>query len=439
MAYGEIIPPTGTIKDTWDDTNRILSNLSDSLSTVASLATSSVWGNVALGRVQQWVRNGTAKQYLEVGDQLQVPYTWQGTTYNWVLDVWHHVDGSDDSHPKTTIMNSAGQEETRSGMFLGSHYASPMQVPMNSQEAFMIPRKEMPAGAYQFTVKVNYVWGSGFAKTAGSRTYSFTLKNSISSANTGNYMFVWNGGYANQITKVSVYSSWNSSTPIETCAVTEQASGTNLGTCSELFASSDWAQFNNIQRACYGSNNWQYSSGRSWLNSDDAVWHDSKVTTFHRISSLDGQPGFLTGFDDSFKSIIVQQKNVTVPHPIDTNNAYGTSTTYDRVWLPSAIQHNFNNYLSNTEDGVKAEGFSLDYWKNLATYNDHGTWQGWETYGELRTYALGNKAQSRHVFFRSATRWGRSASYFGIVNSCGTVSGGYASGGACVQPAFTIA
>lgn len=438
MAYGELVPPPGTMKDTWDTTNEILANLSDSLKTVASLATSSVWGNVALGRVQQWIRNGTASQYLEVGDQLQVPYTWKGTTYNYVLDVWHHFNGSDAQHPKATVLDSTGKVVSQNGLVLGSHYATPMQVPMNSQEPFMIPKKEMPAGTYQFTVNCNYAWGSGFAKAKGNRTYSFKLTKSISAVNASYFNFVWDGDYGSPITKIYVYSSWNSTTPVEVCTVTESASGTNLGTCSELFKSSEWCNFNNIQRACYGSNNWETSSGRSWLNSDEAAWHDSKVTTFHRISSLEGLPGFLYGFDDSFKSILGQQQNVTIPHPIDTNNAYDTSTTHDRTWLVSARQHNFNNYLSNTNEGYQAEGITLDYYKNLASYNDKTQWEGWKTYGELRTYALENHAQSRYVFFRSASRWSSNANGFGVVDSGGYVSHDNASHGSCVQPAFTI-
>ena len=438
MAYGEILPPPGSAIDRWDTTNKLLEGLSTDLSNIAAIATQSVWGNVSWDRVKSWIRDGSAAKYLKVGDQLSIPYSYNGVNYTYVLDVWHHFDGSDTDHPKVTYQDDSGKSVTGYGMVLGSHYASPMEVPMNSREAFFIPTVAMPAGTYNFTVKVNYQWGSGICKSTGSTTYQFTTKTNIAN-NVSIYQFVWNADYSTALTSVSLYSSWNSTTPIETCAVTVGTGGTALGTISEIPAtSSDHGYFNNIQRACYGSNNWENSSGRSWLNSKDSAWHDSSETRFHRISALEGTPGFLSGFNDSFVNSIAQKTNITIPHSIDTNNQDGTSTTNDRVWSISAREHNFQNYLGNTDDGYEAEGNVFDYWKNLAVYNDHTQWNGWTTYGELRTYDLGAHTSSRVVWLRSANRVASYAYHFGEVAADGAVGHGLASYGHRAQPAFLI-
>lgn len=410
------------------------------------------WDNIEIVtwyNVKSWVRDGTAAKHLKVGDQLAIPYSYGGKNYTYLLDVWHHFDGSDSTSHADQLapyIGSRGNVTIGHSMVLGSHYCTPQEVPMCSQEAFFVPSVAMAPGTYNFTVNVNYPWGyaggSGVANKPGSATYQFTMTKAITE-NPSNYQFVWNGNINSNITQVSIYSSWNSTTPVETCAVTAGNGGTAIGTVSELPATStDHGYFNNIQRACYGSNNWETSSGRSWLNSTDTVWHDSPTNRFHRISSLEGKPGFLSGFNASFLNSVVQKVNITIPHPVDTNNAYDASITHDRCWMISAREHNFSNYLSNTDEGYKAEGIVLDYWKNLASYNDHDIWKGFATYGELRTYELGNTTQSRGVFFRSAYRHANGAESFGDVSADGNV--GYipsdiASTGLRAQPAFLIA
>ena len=441
MAYGEMVPPPGTQADLWEQTNTILQDLSLGIQNIAQVATDSVWGNVSWDRVKSWIRDGTASKYLKVGDQLNIPYTYDEKEYNWTFDVWHHFDGSDDNHPKVTYKGDDGTDVTGNGMVIGAHYCSPFAIPMNAHEAFFVPSVAMPKGTYNFTVDVNYVWGSGICKSIGETTYQFTTTKDVPSVNVTEYQFVWNADYTTGLSSLSIYSSWNSSSPVETCAVTVGSTGTSLGTISEVPAtSSGHGYFNSIQRGCYASNNWEKCSGRSFLNSTDAVWHDSdSAGMFHRISTLEGKPGFLTGFNDSFVNSIVQRKNVTVPHPIDTNNTYGTSTTYDRCWTVSAREHNFANYLSNTSEGYQAEGVVLDYWKNLAQYNDRSQWAGWTTYGELRTYGLENVNASQYVFLRSAARSAGGSNSFGVVNSTGNVYCNNATYAYRAQPAFLIA
>lgn len=393
------------------------------------------WGSVTAvtwDRVKSWIRDGTAAKYLKVGDQLSIPYYYDGKDYTYILDVWHHFDGSDSTnHADASYIGPDLKVTTGHAMVLGSHYCTPQEVPMCSQEAFFVPSVAMASGTYNFTVNVNYAWGEGFANKTGSTTYQFTMTKAITT-NPSNYQFVWNGDSESDITQVSIYSSWNSTTPVETCAVTAGNGGTAIGTISELPATSTGhGYFNNIQRACYGSNNWETSSGRFWLNSIDEVWHDHPTNRFHRISSLEGKPGFMSGFDYSFLNSIVQKVNITIPHPIDTNNAYGTSTTHDCCWMISAREHNFSNYLSNTDEGYEAEGIVLDYWKNLASYNNRDIWNGLRTYDELRT--------GRTVFVRSADRSASSASDFGAVRGYGFVYADGASNGYRVQPAFLIA
>lgn len=392
------------------------------------------WGSVTAavtwGRVKSWVRDGTAAKYLKVGDQLSIPYSYGGKAYTYTLDVWHHFDGSDStSHADVSYIGSDGKMTTGHAMVLGSHYCTPQEVPMCSQEAFFVPSVAMAPGTYNFTVNFS---------VDDSAAYQFTMTKAITT-NPSNYQFVLNKNPDSNSIQVSIYSSWKSTTPVETCAVTAGNEGTAIGTVSELPATSTGhGYFNNISRAFGGSNNWETSSGRSWLNSRRTVWHDSSTNRFHRISSLEGKPGFLSGFDASFLNSIVQKVNITIPHPIDTNNTYGTSTTHDFCWMISAREHNFSNYLENTDEGYKAEGIVLDYWKNLASYNDHNIWYGGAEYGELRTYELGNTTQSRNVFFRSADAINAEA-FGGVDAAYGGVDAYGASDGSHAQPAFLIA
>ena len=80
-------------------------------------------------------------------------------------------------------------------------------------------------------------------------------------------------------------------------------------------------------------------------------------------------------------------------------------TTNDVFFLPSARQHYFNNYLSESSSGYTASGQPWDYWKELAASNGRTSpWAGWSLYPELITYDLaGNHTSACHVWLRSAT------------------------------------
>lgn len=451
MAYGELLPPPGSAIDRWDTTNKLLEGLSTNLSKIVDTQFSGF--NVSWDRVQSLIRNGVAAKYLKVGNHLSIPYSYKDKTYTCVLDVWHHFDGSDDNHPKVEYRNNNGELVTGRGMVLGSHYAFPRNIIVNSKEAFFVPSVSMPAGTYNFTVNVTQSWGqsSGPFYSTGSTTYQFTTKTSIENKN---YQFVWNTTGFTKISSVDIYSSWNSETPIETCDVTVGTGGTALGTISEIPAtSSGHGYFNSIQRACEGSNNWEYSSVRSWLNSTAKCWHhtdiqyqDPKYIRFYRFNgALEDLPGFLSGFDDSFINSISEKKITTIPHPIDTNNQYGTSTTYDFVWPISAREHNFSNYLGNTEDGYKAEGAVFDYWKQLFLDPSYEKTQ-WDAfsesnpnmYGELRTHSLSDHTEPCDVFLRSANRSVTGSGDLGAVASIGGVYHAGAESWYRVQPAFLI-
>ena len=126
----------------------------------------------------------------------------------------------------------------------------------------------------------------------------------------------------------------------------------------------------------------------------------------------------------------------TQSHPGDSDGG-ATVETFDKVFVPSARQHYFSNYLGATADGYEAEGVPWDYWSGLAKSSGRtGAWAGWNTYPELITYSRGGIA--RHVFHRSATRSDSSGNHVGCVYAAGSVDLGNADSGLYVAPACVL-
>lgn len=112
-------------------------------------------------------------------------------------------------------------------------------------------------------------------------------------------------------------------------------------------------------RLRYGSDDWEESAYRQWLNSgaDKNAWwvatHESDVAP-NELATL---PGFLSGFTEDWLSIFQPVKVQTAKNTVSDGGV--TAVTYDRFFLPSLEQM----YGSPQASGI--EGEYWEYWKNV--------------------------------------------------------------------------
>lgn len=115
-------------------------------------------------------------------------------------------------------------------------------------------------------------------------------------------------------------------------------------------------------RLRYGSNDYEESAYRQWLNSDKGKgewWtaqHDSDVAP-NELATL---PGFLTGYEDDWKTAFKPIKVQTAKNTVCDEGV--TAVTYDKFFLPSLEQM----WGSPQASGI--EGDYWEYWKNETGY-----------------------------------------------------------------------
>ncbi len=229
---------------------------------------------------------------------------------------------------------------------LGMHncYAN---VQFDGTEALFYCDAELAAGTYNFTLLAGYDTTYG-----GGKTYQFTLTNAVPAG--GVIMFPWSYNTQASTIKVSTYSSRTSTTAIESVSVTEGTGGTALDTIGEC---------NHTHRIRYGSNNYNESAIRQWMNSDGAAgtfWVPK--TKFDRPPSWNSSMnGFLYGLDKSFVDIIGNVKKLTALNTLTDNADASYIETDEKFFLFS----NDELYFA-TENGVD-QGEPYAYYKNYST------------------------------------------------------------------------
>lgn len=367
------------------------------------------------------VRTGDAPKVLYPGDLITAGWTWEGTTYPMRMAVAHHYTGADDAHP----LKELGDGRTGNCMDLQFIDVLPISFPFEPKQAFYNNLEQMSAGQYTFTVSVSSKWGTGAFGTVGQFPYTFTLTDDVPADS----QWLWNASYSSGLTQIQIYAPYDGAL-LQTVTVAAGDTGTSLGTISEL-ATGD---FNTWARGCEGSNFWKDSAMRAWLNSDSTDW-DSRRTRFTRKHPMAGKPGFLAGLEQSLRDGMTSVKVKTEPHQTD---GAAPVETVDLVRLPSSIEHYFNEYLGQSTEGFKAEGVVFDYWKAVASANNHpDVIAGWQTYEWL--IARDPNKVARGVFTRSAARDLAGSNAEGVVHASGTVGTSGASFGLSCLPVVSIA
>lgn len=360
--------------------------------------------------IRKIVQNGHAQDVFNIGDQIVVPWTDKATgqVYNAVLNVVHFGN----------VTLKDGSEVP--GMYVQWHYATPFGVSFDNYEAFYYAERELPAGTYYITV--GETWGNNCVKDA---TYHFTLTKPVP---VGGQLSGFRGmpDQAAANWKVYSYESPAAKDPIETVSVTAGAQGTSLGT---LLHAGD-GTLNSIQRTAYGSNRWSQSAIRQWLNSEAGIgeWWTPQNNFDRQPDQLATKAGFLSGFDEEFLSCIQAVKVTTALNTV-TDSADGEKEdTYDKVFLPSIEQMYIKPQLSG------AEGEYFEYWKHASELT--APMEYYQTYPQVRTYAIENHASAQTVRLRSAPRGGATTAW--CIYSSGSVGTSTAVGASRCAPACVI-
>lgn len=352
--------------------------------------------------VRNAVRLGIAPTLFPVGYEFNVERAGSGTITFVVRGHNHHAAANKKlSHTMTLEMkNVYGTSSAYKGLVF------------DATEALYYAETELPAGTYHFTLLAGYDTTYG-----GGKTLSFTLAKPVPAG--GVIVFPWAYNTQSTAAKISTYESNTATAAIESVAVTEGASGTNLGT-----ADGNTPNMNHTHRMRYGSNNYAQSALRQWLNSDaalGAVW--TPQTIFDRPPSwhtgMDAAyAGFMKGLEEEFLAVV--QPAVI---PCRTNSIFEV------------------NSLDGTEFAINQTYELEDKFFLLSRPEIYGTWDS-TTYkdGELLEYYEGLTDAERKKFdFLGSARyvWLRSpnpsyANYERHVNTDGTLShsGAYNSYGA---------
>lgn len=230
----------------------------------------------------------------------------------------------------------------------------------------------LPAGNYCFSIASGYQNSYG-----GGSTLYFTLAQDIPAG--GQLYFPWGYNTQASATKISTYASATATSATESnvsVSTTEIAGATSLGTIANstiqtVTVASKTVKINNVERARYGSNNWENSAIRQWCNSSakkGSVWAPKDI--FDRppswASTLDG---FMHGLDPELVSCIGEVKKKTVLNSVTDGGSY--ATTNEKCWLMAMGEMGVS--------GFSSEGSQYEFYNKLLG----GTIADWSTHTEL--------------------------------------------------------
>ncbi len=292
---------------------------------------------------------------------------------------------------------------TTPAIIIGTHYTGIANITFCGWQAFIYSETGLPANTYHFTAGSS--WGSN--GLVADTSYQFTLTQALPAK--GHIVGVkrW-PDVALATWTFETYSSYSSTTAIETVSVTTGSDGFNLGTANlnvpsdELTVSinsvSYTYRFNGIQQAGYGNNRWKHSAVRQYLNSDAAAgeWWTPQTVFDRAPDYASTKAGWLAGCSNEFKSVLTPVLVKTaIPSAQATAEGVTFDETYDKVFLPSLEEH----YISKQ---IAGEGDAWDYWKLINGTNT--VWPTGVATDALKMYSITNHATATNRWLRSANR-----------------------------------
>ncbi|MEG2286215.1 MAG: DUF6273 domain-containing protein, partial [Eubacterium sp.] len=257
--------------------------------------------------IQSIVRSGAASKVFAIGDQLECKKG--ATVLSWDIIGFDHDIPVDTNH--------------KHSMTLQLHDCiSAFQY--DAPEAMYYAETVLPAGTYHFCFNQQPSWLIDQGKT-----WQFTLTTAVPA---GGQICI-NGGASTAPTTAMVYINATSTAATQTVAITEGMAGIAL------------TPINHVHRVPYGSNNWEASALRQWINSGSAAnaWWTPK-SNFDRPSAGVATAGFLDAVDNDFLDVIGKVKKRTILNTLNEGGGY--VDTQERFFLP-AMSEIYMTYANN--------------------------------------------------------------------------------------------
>lgn len=329
--------------------------------------------NMDWSSVQAIVADGAGEKAFAIGTQLIEK--WTDTTESKEYDMPWQVNHFED----VTLEN----EEIVPGMWLQTHYASPVKLQFSHQRAFLACPNGLAVGTYHFDFAE--AWGNYIKPGIN---YQFTLTKPVEK---GGRLAGCYGAPSAEPSSWKVYSyDKNGITLNETVDVTVGSGGTSIGT---LQMKTRIGNLNSIQEMAYGWNRWKTSALRQYLNSSKpkGQWWKAQDQWDICPDQLASKDGFLCGMPEEMLNSLKKVKISTFANTVNDGGA--EDITYDYVTISSLQQMFF-------EPKKSGEGNAHTYWKRrsgITTPCKMNT-----SYPNMLEYSISDKTTSTGVRIRSA-------------------------------------
>jgi len=334
--------------------------------------------------IQTMVQIGYGEKYYPVGTQFTIHHDVYG-------DMLFDVIGHDHDLP-------AGKDHSMTLLMHNVIYSTQF----DEVEGFYYCENGLTAGTYNVTI-TRQPW---FAGDVG-KTFQFTLASDVPAG-----AILWWDGYnaTREGRTVRVYNTRGATSAAQTATMTEGNGGTSLGNIDGT------GNCNFFDRTILGSNDWEESGVRQWLNADSASdWWEPK-TKWDRLVNYYSRPGFLYGLDADFKNVLVEtthgNRSNTVFDSHGTNVAYSTT---EKIFLLCNEEVNLAQ-----EQGIVC-GTVYDYYRDAANADrikyditSTGTARAWWLRSPYPSYA----GDERFVYTSGALSHYGAFSGHGVAAAC---------------------
>jgi len=372
-------------------------------------------------QIQQIVQSGNAQDWFNIGDQLEINWTKNGTVHKLPFDV-----------VSFDPVLKYGESAEKPGLWLQSHYAGD-GVQFSASNALYVATEALPAGTYHFTIGTN--WGT---HCVAGKSYQFTTTKQIPAGGQimvgrNNEYYTW--GAPDQAVsgwRVHTFESSAATTPLDSnLGLTEGTDGTDLGTTTSSIKYST-SGINNLQRAAYGYNRWSQSANRQYYNSAAAAgaWWTPQNPFDRAPQQLASLAGYMSGFDADFLAVLGKIKVTTALNTVSDSEIGMTEDTYDTFFLPSLEQE----YIVPQLAGV--EGAYWPYWKERLELDTPQKQGSDGTNANHIRYAYDARTSAQTCRLRSANRGYANNPWY--VNPSGSANGYYATSAYRGCPACVI-
>ena len=279
--------------------------------------------------IQAMVQTGLHLIYFKIGDVLNVLYNGVATPVV-VIGLDHDVPTDPNKTHSMTLQFQDIIEEMQ----------------FDAKEALFACPNGLTAGTYHFTI-TQHTWVS----TDVDKTIQFTLETDIPA---DGCLVLQNAYNATVVgAKINSYATLSSTTALESVTMAEGSDGTDLGNVSNSVSGNT----NSLQRALMGSNNYNESAIRQWLNSSEpagSAW--TPQTKWDRYPSWSATySGFLSRLDSNLVPVIGTCTKRTAKNTITDGGGYVDTT--EKIFLISRTEA-FGDKENNIEEGSKYDIYS---------------------------------------------------------------------------------